>query len=275
MNLDYQLLKLNQQIHPNISLRTVGEIPVIVLEHAVGKAAIALQGAQLLSWQPHFAQHDVIWLSDSEPFKQGTAIRGGVPVCYPWFGRHGEPMHGYARVSMWQLSTWQVDEEAVSLTFCLFDEQHLVQAKLQMTFSEQCRLRFTHYGVTPAEVALHTYYNVGDITQTTLFGLPDAAFNNAAQKDVSVPSPLLLTGAFDGIFSAEQHITHIDDKAQNRIVEVEHINASDIVVWNPWENTPSQMRPEGYQTMICVETARIRHKLVQKEAMEAVIRLQR
>ncbi|MBE2897563.1 D-hexose-6-phosphate mutarotase [Pasteurellaceae bacterium 20609_3] len=275
MHLDYQLLKLNQQIHPNLSLRSVGEIPVLVLEHAVGKAAISLQGAQLLSWQPHFAKHDVIWLSDSEPFKQGSAIRGGVPVCYPWFGRHGEPMHGYARVSMWQLTAWQVDEDAVSLTFCLFDEHHLVEAKLEMIFTEQCRLRFTHYGVEPAEAALHTYYNIGDITQTTLFGLPDEAFSNAQQQTFSVNSPLMLDGAFDAIFTADQQITHIDDKAQGRIVEVEHINASDIVVWNPWENTPSQMRPEGYKTMICVETARIRHKLVQKEVMEAVIRVQR
>ncbi|MBE2893593.1 D-hexose-6-phosphate mutarotase [Spirabiliibacterium falconis] len=275
MNLDYQLLNLSQHIHPNISLRTVGDIPVIVLEHAVGKAAISLQGAQLLSWQPHFAKHDVIWLSDSEPFTQGVAIRGGVPVCYPWFGRHGTPMHGYARLSLWQLSTWHVNDNDVSLTFCLFDQNNLVEAKLKMTFSDHCHLRFTHYGNTPAEVALHTYFNIGDITQTTLFGLPNVAFNNALQQDVDVPSPLVLQAAFDGIFSAEQHITHIDDQAHNRIIEIEHLNASDIVVWNPWENTPSQMRPEGYKTMICVETARIRHKLVQKEHMDAIIRIQR
>lgn len=275
MHLDYQQLTLLKQIHPNIRLCTANEIPIVVIEHEIGKAAVALQGAQLLSWQPHFAEQDILWLSNTEPFNKNVAIRGGIPICYPWFGQHDKPAHGYARISMWQLSSWQVDEKKVSLVFYLYDKDNIVEAKLNINLSDVCHLCFTHYGNEPAELALHSYFNIGDIAQTTLFGLPHSAYDNLSKQDTHVQSPLQFNQECDAIFSAEQHISHIDDKMQQRIIEVEHINASDIVVWNPWQNTPSQMNSEGYRTMLCVETARIRQPLLQKESVETIIRLQR
>ncbi|KGQ70997.1 aldose epimerase [Chelonobacter oris] len=264
-----------KQLHPALSLQQLNEIPVIVLEHAVGKAVIALQGAHLLSWQPHFAKQDLLWLSEIEPFKLGSAIRGGIPVCYPWFKDNGTPAHGYARITNWQLSQWQMDAENAALTFSLLDEHQLVEASLKMEFGEACRLTFTHYRTEPAQLALHSYFNIGDIAQTTLYGLPKTALDTLSGQQVCVPSPRTFEQEVDAVYSAENPISHIDDKAQQRIIDVEHLNASDIVVWNPWQKPTGNMSQNGYQTMLCVETSRISRPLQQGESVQAIIRLQR
>ena len=268
-----QPIHLIKQINPNISLQQINEIPVIMLSHPVGSAVIALQGAHLISWQPHFAKQDIFWLSEVEPFKLGSAIRGGVPVCYPWFKDYATPVHGYARISLWQLSQWHIADDKVELIFSLNDSNNLVEATLKMEFSHECRLTFTHYAPEAAQLALHSYFKVGDITQTTLFGLPKTALDTLTNQQVEVPSPRCFDQETDALYSAENSISHIDDKTQQRVIEIEHLNSSDIVVWNPWHKKTSSMSDTGYQTMLCVETARIREKLQQGESVQTVIRL--
>ncbi|MGV6988871.1 D-hexose-6-phosphate mutarotase [Testudinibacter sp. P80/BLE/0925] len=273
--MSFQSIQLLKHIHPSLSLQQINEIPVIVLDHPLGKAVIALQGAHLLSWQPHFATEDLLWLSEIEPFKLGVAIRGGIPVCYPWFKDYGTPAHGYARINLWQLSQWQVSDNKAELTFTLYDNNHLVEAELKMVFSSECVLTFTHYGEQEAQLALHSYFKVGDIAQTTLHGLPKTALNTLNNRQENVASPRQFTQETDCIYSAENPISRIEDKAQQRMIEIEHINASDIVVWNPWQKKTGSMSPKGYQTMLCVETSRISRKLTQGESVQAVIRIQR
>lgn len=263
-----------QQIHPNLSLQQLNEIPVIVLDHAVGKAVIALQGAHLLSWQPHFAAQDIFWLSEIEPFKLGAAIRGGIPLCYPWFKDNGSPAHGYARIRLWQLSQWRIDDNKAELMFTLYANS-IAEASLKMEFSDECRLTFTHYREQPAQLALHSYFKVGDIAQTTLHGLPTTALNTLNNQQENVPSPRRFTQETDCIYSAEKPLSRIEDAAQQRTIEIEHHNASDIVVWNPWHKKTSSMSENGYQSMLCVETSRINQRLKQGESVQAVIRLVR
>ncbi|MFZ7298309.1 D-hexose-6-phosphate mutarotase, partial [Avibacterium avium] len=153
-------MKTIKQLTPELSLQQYNEIPVIALDHPVGKALISLQGAHLFSWQPKDAQKDVLWLSEIEPFTLGNAIRGGVPICYPWFGGAKSPAHGYARISLWQLSDYEIEENKVRLEFCLFSSDHLIEAKTTMIFSQDCEIIFQHYGQEPAQLALHSYFNL-------------------------------------------------------------------------------------------------------------------
>ena len=153
-------IKFIKQITQALSLYQYNDIPVLKLQHALGEAEISLQGAQLLRWRPKSAQQDILWLSEIEPFVAGKAIRGGIPICYPWFGPTKEPMHGYARIRLWQLSDYQIDEQKVRLDFSLFSSDNLIEAKLTIIFTEQCELRLTHYGNEPAQAALHTYFNI-------------------------------------------------------------------------------------------------------------------
>ncbi|SEQ50970.1 D-hexose-6-phosphate mutarotase [Basfia succiniciproducens] len=265
--------KLIKQITPAISLHQYNEIPVIKLNHTVGQAEIALQGAHLFSWKPAYCPQDVLWLSEIEPFKLGTAIRGGIPICYPWFNNAGTPSHGFARISLWQLSDYEVSAEKVRLEFSLFSEQRLIIAKIQFVFTGECEITFTNYAKENAQAALHTYFRVGDIRQLELYNLPIRVFNSLTQTEENVPSPRTIGELVDCVYSAELGATLIQDNQLNRKINVEHINASDIVVWNPWHKPTGGMSETGYQTMVCVESARINKRLNSGERLGVKISL--
>ena len=253
-------IQLQQQITPELSLYAYNDIPVLHLQHAVGSAKIALQGAHLFSWQPAQSQQDVLWLSEIEPFETGTAIRGGVPICYPWFGNAASPAHGFARTSLWQLSDYEIRTDKVRLVFSLFSALNIVLVKVEMQFSKQCELRFTHYGdsaMKNVQVALHTYFNVADINHTQIANLSTECFNSLSQSQEIVPSPRAIRENVDCIYTAPQQPTEVHDIGNHRIITVEHLNAGNVVLWNPWHKTTSNMTENGYQTMVCVETARI------------------
>lgn len=264
--------KFIKQITPELSLHQYNEIPVLKLQHSLGSAEIALQGAQLLSWQPQGTKQDVLWLSEIEPFKAGNAIRGGVPVCYPWFGPVKEPMHGYARISLWQLSDYAISAEKVRLEFSLFSSNHLIEAKLTMTFSDRCELRFTHYGAEPAQAALHTYFNIGDIESLSVEGLPTRCFNKLSGQQEDVPSPRQIGENVDCIYAIESPTLHtIVDPSLQRKIQVEQLDATDTVLWNPWHKPTGGMSEQGYKTMVCVETCKINRLLATGEQVTVSI----
>ncbi|PJG82733.1 D-hexose-6-phosphate mutarotase [Caviibacterium pharyngocola] len=264
-----------QQISPEISLLQYNELPVIKLNHSVGRALISLQGAHLFSWTPKAAQQDVFWLSEIEPFTQGNAIRGGVPICYPWFGPVQSPSHGYARISLWTLSDYAVSDEKVRLEFSLFSENHLIEAKIAMIFSQQCELIFTHYGQQPAQVALHSYFNISHIDDISVQGLPTSCFNSLTKQTESVLSPRRIGENVDCIYRISGQPTHtILDPNYARQIQITHQNASDVVLWNPWHKPTGGMSEQGYKTMVCVETARIATLLSPNEQVSVIIRTQ-
>jgi len=112
-------LPVVENITPVISRRQLDELELIVVDHPQVKASFALQGAHLLSFKPA-GEEEVLWLSGNTPFKNGVALRGGVPVCWPWFGpaqQQGLPAHGIARILPWTLTAHNEDENGVVLTF--------------------------------------------------------------------------------------------------------------------------------------------------------------
>lgn len=98
-------LPVIEQLTPVLSRRQLDDLDLIVVDHPQVKASFALQGAHLLSWKP-VSEEEVLWLSNNTPFKTGVALRGGVPICWPWFGpaaQQGLPSHGFARNLPWAL----------------------------------------------------------------------------------------------------------------------------------------------------------------------------
>lgn len=262
-----------KHITPELSLYQYHQIPVIVLQHSVGTAQIALQGAHLFSWKPAGIEQDVIWLSEIEPFQQGHAIRGGIPICYPWFGPAKSPSHGTARIRLWQLIDYQIEAQQVQLKFGLFSEDHLIEAKINMIFSQQCELIFTHYGQEIAQVALHSYFNIGDIQQIEVQGLPTTAVSNITKALENVPSPRTISENVDSTYHIDNARTAILDNKLQRIITIEHHNASDVVLWNPWHKATSGMSESGYKTMVCVETGRISRELKQGDQVSAILKV--
>lgn len=260
-----------QQITPELSLYRYHEIDVLRLQHAVGSAEIALQGAHLLRWQPAHATQPVLWLSDIEPFNAGEAIRGGVPICYPWFGASQQPIHGTARLQLWQLTDYQLDTTEVRFTLTLLNEAQTPQATVNLHFSDTCRITFTHHGTQPAQAALHSYFQVSDIHAVEVADLPDHAFNAATQQPQSVPTPRRISEHVDCIYPATSTQHRIRDPHFQRQIQLNHQHASDIVLWNPWHNRMSVMQPDDYRHMLCLETARISQPLVSGESISVEV----
>lgn len=263
-----------RSITETLTLAQCGEIPVLVLAHAKCHATISLQGGQLLSWRPTSQQADIFWVSEIESFKLGNPIRGGVPVCFPWFGGVKSPSHGTARIRLWQLSNYQIDEQNSHIELSLFDEQQVIEAKIHFEFSEQCKIHFTNYAHPNAQLALHSYFNLSHINQLTLQGLPETCFNSLTQQRESVPSPRVVQENVDCIYTAPNSKTTLADNGFQRKVVLEHTNNSEIVVWNPWHKATSSMSETGYETMVCVETARVYTPLALKESVTVQISLE-
>lgn len=156
------------------------------------QAAIALQGAQVLHWQPAGQSHDVLWFSPVTRFGGGKAIRGGVPICWPWFGQSqtaGKPQHGYARNAVWQVVSAHRTDDDVALVFELPADcpgiEHLdgvARLRFSVTVGAalDMALETRNVGRRPFTIteALHTYLRVADVTQVSIDGLDGATFRD-------------------------------------------------------------------------------------------------
>ncbi|WP_127959369.1 D-hexose-6-phosphate mutarotase [Serratia microhaemolytica] len=272
-------LPVLQQLTPVISLSQQDELPILVISHAKFRAAIALQGAHLLSWQPS-GQQDVIWLSEKSVFKHGVAIRGGIPICWPWFGPAQQPQHGFARTSTWQLISHDEDSDQVSLTLMLQDNAqtreywpHSFTLLADFTFSEQCSIKLASQGNYHAYAALHSYFRIGAIEQITLAGLGNQFIDQLAQGTLKAQhGELTIKGRIDRIYTQANTATVINDPSLRRNIEIHHQQMSDVVVWNPGAELAEHMADmtnDGFNQMVCVETARINTPLIADDSQPA------
>lgn len=259
------------QISPYLSQRQVGELPTIVVSHPKVRAAITLQGAHLIAWQPS-GEQPVLWLSDKSLFAPGKAIRGGVPICWPWFGPAGEPAHGFARTQPWTLSAHDENEDGVMLTLVL--ESNAQTLKLwpheftliaRFRLGQHCEIELEAHGDFEATAALHSYFTVSDISGVEVSGLGNSYIDKVNNGEVaSSDGKQRYPGRIDRIFTAAEDCSVINDTVGQRQIEVYHHHHSDVVTWNPGVElscSMADMANEGYKTMVCVETARINKPL--------------
>jgi len=243
----------------------------------VAEATIYLQGAHLTHWKP--AGHaPVVFLSARTELAPGKAIRGGVPVIFPWFGPRNDgkpgPSHGFARTSEWELAFAAVSGDDVHLTFTLapnetsralgFDHFRLAYG---ITIGRSLTLELTvaNDAATPLqfEEALHTYFAVGDVEKTSITGLGGTSYidkRDEMQRKVQPTGSMSLTGTTDRVYLDTTAACIIDDAAGKRKIAIEKASSQTTVVWNPWAElaaTLPDMEPDGWRTMLCVETANV------------------
>ncbi len=261
-------LPVVNQITPYLSLRQTGDLPVIVVSHPKVRAAVTLQGAQLIAWQPS-GEKPVIWLSENSPFTPGKAIRGGVPICWPWFGPAGEPAHGFSRNLPWKLSAHDENEEGVMLTLVLESSEqskkfwpHDFTLFARFRLGAHCEIELEAHGHYEATAALHSYFAVADISGVEVSGLGNSFIdkvNNGVQGE-SADGRQRYPSRVDRIHTQPQDCSLIHDSAGERIIEVYHHHQSDVVTWNPGAELSSSMADmanDGYKTFVCVETAHV------------------
>ncbi|MFN8554961.1 MAG: D-hexose-6-phosphate mutarotase [Candidatus Obscuribacterales bacterium] len=246
-------------------------------------AEIYMQGAHVAQWQPVKAEHPGLFLSERSAFEPGKAIRGGVPLIFPWFGTHKDaakssikfPAHGFARTSNdWLLVAAGRSKDDFMLTFELagneqsrqfgYDNFKLIY-KVAVGDELDLELCFQNHSTSTVEIeeAFHTYLAVSDAEQIALSGLQDTEYldkTDGFKRKTQTEKILQLTGEIDRPYlNTETHV-EIEDPIWKRKIEIYKMNSRSTVIWNPWSEQTSKltdMRPDGWKNMICVETANL------------------
>ena len=251
-------------------------LEVVEIETAAATAAVALQGAQVLSFVPRGGR-DWLWVSERARWSAGMALRGGIPICFPWFGPHPSersfPAHGFARTTAWRLAGVQEIGDDARLALTLASDAatravypHPFEARLEVTVGAELGLGFevSNPGDAPLafEVAFHTYFAVADLGQVAIEGLGGCAFvdkvaGGARRREGD--GPVRIAGEVDRVYDSDGPVTLVDP-AGARSLRLESHGAGSTVVWNPAPTktaTLSDLAPEAYQRFVCLETGAI------------------
>jgi glucose-6-phosphate 1-epimerase len=237
------------------------------------KAVVYLHGAHLTHWQPA-GQQPVLFLSRKSEFASSKAIRGGVPVIFPWFGaRHDGkegPSHGFARTQEWQLAFAAVAGEDLHLTLTLgptelsrslgYDHFHVV---FQLTIGSTLTMQLTvgNDAQTPLvfEEALHTYYTVADVHQASVTGLDGTTYLDKTDdmRAKLQTGDITVTGPTDRVYVDTASTCVLHDAAGKRNILVAKTNSNTTVVWNPWDSGAQKladMDADEWKVFLAVET---------------------
>jgi glucose-6-phosphate 1-epimerase len=259
------------------------ELLAINVRNRTAEATVFLQGAQLSQYQPH-KERGVIWLSPDCEFKVGSPLRGGIPICWPWFGaldKNPESLqqqvcssvgqaHGLVRALEWEVdfvTAVSLDETELQMSLAL-DPSELwpFACKLVMKFTigAQLTLCFEVQNNDSKPFvftnALHSYFAIGDITHTMISGLDSKPFIDALNgwEGFTQKGDIAIDGEIDRIYETDGDDIHIVDSQWQRQISIVSKSSANAVVWNPWVEKSKQLSQFGdssFKQMLCVESA--------------------
>lgn len=256
-----------------------GGLAALVVDTPRCTALVALQGAQVLRFRAA-GQPSLLWLSEQAQYVRGKAIRGGIPLCFPWFGPHpddpAKPQHGFARNRDWQLVTaTRHADDRVELGFRLVDDEdtrrlwpHAFRAELTLVLADTLHCRFVLHNTGPADCragfAFHSYFPVTDITQARVEGLQGArCLDQLAPPAAPLPvvaDALRFAGETDRIFLGAGGRYRVVDEVGGTTVSLAADGCASVVVWNPWRDKAARMAdmaPGAWRRMLCVECGNV------------------
>ena len=249
---------------------------VAEISNALGSASLCLQGAHLMTWQPKSQAVPVVWLSRDAKLAAGKSIRGGAPVCWPWFGAHATessfPGHGFARTVPWQvIESGSEPNGATRLTLRLVASDktrgqwpHACNADLTVIVGETLRMELTTENTGSEDFvigeALHTYLQIGDIGAVRVTGLEgceywDKVGGSTLRKQDGAIS---FSGETDRVYINTAAECVIEDDKLKRRIHIAKSGSLSTVVWTPWVEKANKMgdmgQPDGWREMVCVES---------------------
>jgi len=283
-------LKKIKNLSKSVTLKTNAQgFEFIIIDHQNFDAAFTLHGGHLIHFQKKH-QKPLIYLSKTAVFNPSKAIRGGIPICWPWFGQPRQqlaeplPSHGFARTSEWTVNNIKEDGHTIKLEFSLTANEKTKQLwnndfqltlkaslgdfiELSLVTENTGSSNFTYSG------ALHTYLHIANTEQSSIKGLAED-YTDSLDAGKSKKSPTLLTinAELDAIYQMNQDDLVVNDGGNQRRVIVTNSGNDSVVVWNPWINKAASfvdMPDDGYQTMLCIESAITEQNGVLVEAGQA------
>lgn len=252
-----------------------GGFPLIRIENDHARASISAHGGQVLGYCPSQHDADLLFVSGEARYQSGKAIRGGIPICWPWFGddpeHRGRPAHGFVRTRGWRLlSTEARVDGSTRLRLGTRDDPasravwpHAFALEIEVTVGESLEVALiTHNtGEVPFTLtqALHTYFQVGDVREVQVFGLSDLDYLDklAGGARTAQAGPIVIDGPVDRIYLDATETLSIDDASLGRSIQIEPDGSRSAVVWNPWREQARAMADfadDEYLRMLCVET---------------------
>ena len=245
-------------------------IECIEVNNASASAKIAFQGAHIF----HYARKNekpILWLSEISDFKEGKAIRGGVPICWPSFGMNNPdlPQHGFARTALFKhVDTKEIDSDTTEVTLKLNNSKETLklwpykfELELKITVSESLIMELTTTNLDREAFkitqALHSYFSVSHISETKVKGLGKKAYFNALSGEKCIQ---------DGDITFEEEVDRVYQEIEdelllldkNRTISIKNEGSSSVVVWNPWVEKckrMSGMSDEAYKEFVCIESS--------------------
>jgi glucose-6-phosphate 1-epimerase len=253
-----------------------GDLPELHIVNRFCRAEISLLGGQVLSFQRAGDEHPLLFISDDAFFQLGKGIKGGAPVCWPWFGDdpEGRGAHGFARSAMWEVAAITTDDCGViqvdmTLPQSVFEDHpewpfaSTLKTSIRLGKWLSISLETTNSSDhdMPLTQALHTYFCVADATRVKVLGLESSSYLDKvvdfARVDAS-GAPILVGGEVDRIYDNNVGNITLVDSLWQRSISITSQGSGSAIVWNPWVSKAKAMADFGddeYQRMICIETA--------------------
>lgn len=249
-----------------------GDLPVLQVRNTFAEADIYLLGATVTRFVPA-GEQPVLWLSDNTPAVEGKALRGGIPVCFPWFGPHRKvstfPVHGCVRFRSWRIeSVAQLSDGRTRVvlgigsdeaTKAFWPHDFLLQLAVTVGTSLEVAMTATNTGDEPFsyENCLHTYFNVGDVAATTVTGMDGLGYldRGAGDRRGVQSGDIAPQGEIVNIYTGARQRSVIHDTAKGRRIVLDQGNFAESVVWNLWEANAAKNPEIGplWRTFLCVE----------------------
>ena len=234
------------------------------------KLELYLQGAHITRYQPA-AGIEVLWMSDSALYQPGKALRGGIPLCWPWFGAHAHnsdlPQHGYARTSQFQINSTRADHQATSIILTLDAAQTPlpdIALEFEIRLSDALWMEMRSQNLSASTLtlsnALHSYFAISNRQQVTIPSVTQLAYLDKPQNYRSQQQTCAITfdSEVDRVYQAPPARIDFFDQERNINTSIESWGNNNLVIWNPGEQKARQMNDfddDGFEQMICIEPA--------------------
>jgi len=258
-------------------------LPIVSLINTHGSCEVSLYGGHVLAYRPT-GHGPVLFVSQKSAFEPGKPIRGGIPVCWPWFGPHPtdpkKDKHGFARLLQWDLDGTEYTGTTTVLRLSLRDSEwtrrlwdHAFRLQLTITLDQFLQLALTveNTDITSFEMsqAFHPYFQIGDIGQSRVFGLDKAPYADKVSGTSAVQEgPLVIGGQVDRIYTPEKNEAAVQDAKLKRAILLTYSGTRNLVVWNPWQEVCRaipDLGDEEYLKFVCVEPANVRDTAIELE----------
>jgi glucose-6-phosphate 1-epimerase len=250
-----------------------GGLTIAEITTPMGTAKVALHGAHVLSFIPT-GQRDILWCSSKSWYEPGKPIRGGIPVCWPWFGgcnwNSELPSHGFARISAWEVvETGELENDGAFITLQLVDSpetramwDYAFKARIRVEVAEKLTVSLIIDNTGDKEfcfsAALHNYFAISNITDITILGLEKTRFVDTLDDQIkSQYHSIKIAKEFDNVYFDTDATCIIDDPGYDRKIRIAKRGSNSTVIWNPWDAKATRMPDYGdneYPQMVCIET---------------------